>query len=137
MTLAWLSNAKYIVVFDGNSTNASTAGVLTQAHLNAVKQFWNYTQTNTRSSESPADAAYVLPADYGYGFRSPSDTIWGLWNADTLSAYVWEEANTQLATYGNKLDIVYESRIDSQSITLPYKTLIFWNGTTIQNSSAP
>ena len=136
MTFAWQSGAKYIVVFDGNSTDASTSGVLTQAHFDAMKQFWSYTKTNPQSGEFPADTAYVLPADYGYGFRSSSDTIWGLWNADALSANVWNTANSLLATYGNKLDIVYETRIGSQPIALPYKTLIFWMGTTVQNSSA-
>ena len=135
MAFAWQSDAKYIIVFDGNSTNAATSGVLTQAHLNAMKQFWSYSQTNTRSGEYLADTAYVLPADYGYGFRSSNDTIWGLWSADTLSAEVWSQANSLLATYGNKLDIVYATRIDSEPITLPYKTLIFWNGTIVQNNS--
>ena len=137
MTFAWQSGAKYIVVFDGNSTEATPYGVLTQAHLDAMKQFWNYTKTNTRSGEYPADTTYVLPADYGYGFRSSSDTIWGLWNADALSAEVWNNANSLLATYGNNLDIVYATRLDSEPIALPYKTLIFWNGTTIQSSSIP
>jgi hypothetical protein len=137
MTFAWQSGAKYIVVFDGNSTEATPYGVLTQAHLDAMKQFWNYTKTNTRSGEYPADTAYVLPADYGYGFRNSNDTIWGLWNADALSAEVWSNANSLLATYGSNLDIVYAIRIDSQPIALPYKTLIFWNGTTIQSSSTP
>ncbi len=137
MTFAWQSGAKYIVVFDGNSTVTSAYGVLTQAHLDVMKQFWNYTKTNIRSGEYPADTAYVLPADYGFGFRSSSDTIWGLWNADALSAEVWNNANSLLATYGNNLDIVYETRIGSQPIALPYKTLIFWNGTIIQSSSTP
>ena len=135
MTFAWQSGAKYIVVFDGNSTEATPYGVLMPSHLNAMKQFWNYTKTNTRSEEYPADTAYVLPANYGYGFRGPSDTIWGLWNADALSAKVWNDANSLLATYGNNLDIVYETRLDSEAVALPYKTLIFWNGTTIQNNS--
>jgi len=137
LKFAWQSGAKYIIIFDGNSTDASTSGVLTQAHLNAMEQFWNYTRTNVRSNQYPAETAYVLPADYGYGFRSSSDTILGFWNADLLSVEVWSNANSLLTTYGNNLDIVYASRIDSQSITLPYKTLIFWNGTTIQRSSTP
>jgi hypothetical protein len=137
MTFAWQSGAKYIVVFDGNSTDASSNGVLTQAHIDAMKQFWNYTKTNTRSDEYPADMAYVLPADYGFGLRSSSDTIWGLWNADALSTKVWNDANSLLATYGNNLDIIYETRIDHQPIALPYKTLIFWNSTTIQSSLGP
>jgi len=137
MMYAWQSEAKYIIVFDGNSTNAATSGVLTSQHIDEMKQFWNYTKTNTRSSVYPADTAYVLPADYGYGFRSASDAIWGLWNSDALSPLVWNNATNLLATYGNKLDIVYTTRIDSEPIALPYKTLIFWNGTTIQNSSTP
>jgi hypothetical protein len=137
MTFAWQSGAKYIVVFDGNSTQATPYGVLTQAHLDAMKQFWNNAKTSTRSVEYPADTAYVLPADYGYGFRGSSDTIWGLWNSDALSAKVWNDANSLLATYGNNLDIVYATRIDSQPITLPYKTLIFWNSTIIQSGLTP
>ena len=137
MTVAWQSDAKYIIVFDGNSTDAATSGVLTGLYIDKMEQFWNYTKTNSQSSEYPADTAYVLPSDYGYGFRSANDTIWGLWNADALSPVVWNTANSLLATYGNKLDIVYATRIDSEPITLPYKTLIFWNGTTIQNSSPP
>ncbi len=30
------------------------------------------------------------------------------------------------------IDIVYENRIDSQPINLPYNKLIYWNGTVIQ-----
>ena len=131
MTFAWQSGAKYIIIFDGNATTTSAYGVLTHAHLDAMQQFWNYSKTSKPSEEYPADTAYVLPADYGFGFRSPTDTIWGLWNADLLTANVWYTANSLLATYGNNLDIVYATKIDSEPITLPYKTLIFWNGTTI------
>ena len=132
MTVAWRSGAKYIIVFDGNSTDASTSGALTQAHLDEMKLFWNYTKTNKQGIEYSAVAAYVIPADYGCAFRGSSDTIWGLWNADTLSTTLLNTANSLLATYGNNLDIVYQNRVDSQPIALPYKTLIFWNGTTIQ-----
>jgi hypothetical protein len=135
MTFAWQSDAKYIIVFDGNATDASTSGVLTLAHIDAMEQFWNYTKTNTRSNEYPTDTAYVLPADDGFGFRNPSDTIWGLWNADALSPVVWNSANSLLASYGNNLDIVYDAKLDSEPVTLLYKTLIFWNGTTTQNNS--
>jgi len=137
MTFAWQSDAKYIIVFDGNATDASNSGVLTQAHIDAMEQFWNYTKTNTRSNEYPANTAYVLPADYGFGFRNPSDTIWGLWNADALSPAVWNNANSLLASYGNNLDIVFDAKLDSEPVTLPYEALIFWNGTTIQNNSKP
>jgi len=130
MTAAWHSGAKYIVVFDGNST--TPYGVLAQEHFDAMKQFWDYTKANPRSQDYTATIAYVLPRDYGYGMRSPSDKIWGLWDADELSAKIWNDTNDLLATYGNNLDIIYETRIDNEPITLPYNRLIFWNGTTIE-----
>jgi hypothetical protein len=132
MITAWNSGATYIVAFDGNSTAPN--GVLTTDHFNAIKQFGEYTKTNPRTEKYPADTAYVLPQDYGYGLRGPSDKIWGLWNADTLAPKIWNDVNNLLATYDNKIDIVYEKRIDGQPVTLPYKTLIFWNGTTTQNN---
>jgi hypothetical protein len=73
--------------------------------------------------------AYVLPEDYGYGFRGPNDQIWGLWGPDELSLMVWNDANSLLTSYGAKLDLIY------QTIELgeaqQYEKLIFWNGTTI------
>jgi hypothetical protein len=133
MTLAWENNAKYIVVFDGagpNGAATTTYGSLTTQHLNAMKNFWDYTKDHQQPHQDPAQTAYVLPEDYGCGFRGPNDTIWGLFPADSLSAEIWNESDSLLATYGMKLDIVYETRTDSIPINLPYKTLIFWNGTT-------
>ena len=49
-----------------------------------MKKFWNYMNTNHHMKGYQADTAYVLPKDYGYGFRGPNDTIWGLWHADEL-----------------------------------------------------
>jgi hypothetical protein len=137
MTFAWQSGAKYIIIFDGNATSTSSYGVLTHAHLDAMQEFWNNSKTSKPSEVYPANIAYVLPADYGYGFRSSIDTIWGLWNADALTANIWDTANSLLATYGNNLDIVYATRIDNELVALPYKTLIFWNGTTVQTSAEP
>ncbi len=74
--------------------------------------------------------AYVLPKDYGYGFRGPDDQIWGLWGPDELSPKVWNEANSLLTSYGTKLDLVYETTELGRE--QQYEKLIFWNGTTIQ-----
>ncbi len=134
MVLAYQNGAKYIVVFNspGNFTALTEYGILTPEHFDAMKKFWNYMNTNHNMKGYQADTAYVLPKDYGYGFRGPNDTLWGLWHADELSAKVWNDTNALLATYGLNLDIVYETRIDGQRINLPYDKLIFWNGTTIQ-----
>ena len=138
MVLAYTNDAKYIVVF--NSPDNHTApigpgiiGTLTKDHLNAMAKFWNYTKTNPRSEAYPADTAYVLPKDYGFGMRSANDTIWGLWSADNKSSTIWNDTNNLLSTYGDRLDIVYETRTDGEAIIFPYNHLIFWNGTNIQN----
>jgi hypothetical protein len=135
MVLAYDNGAKYIVAFNSPDINKPTTsyGILTQDHINSMKNFWNYYESHPRNGQYRAEAAYVLPTDYGYGFRGPNDVIWGLWPADNLSAKVWYDVNALLIQYPNNLDIVYETRIDSVQVALPYEKLIFWN-TTITNS---
>ena len=80
MVLAYDNGAKYICIFDTNSDY--TQEILTQEHLDAMKQFWQYTQNNPRNSFPSSDrVAYVLPQDCAFGFRGPNDKIWGLWEA--------------------------------------------------------
>jgi hypothetical protein len=134
LNYAYQSGAKYIVVFNtiGNLTNAGPYGILTTEHLQVMKNFWSEIKTNAKQENFPAKTAYVLPKDYGFGFRNPTDKIWGLWEADNQSAQIYKDATELLAQYGTNLDIVYETRIDNQPINLPYQKLIYWNGTTIQ-----
>jgi hypothetical protein len=133
MVLAYQNGAKYIIVFNafGNFTATTEYGTLTPEHFNAMEKFWNYVN-GASYTEFSAKTAYVLPRDYGYGFRGPNDKVWGLWEADVLSSKVWNDANNLLETYGKDLDIVYETKIGYEPITLPYDKLIFWNGTIIQ-----
>ena len=80
MILAWQNDAKYIVVFDTPAPNHSGAtpyGTLTTEHLNAMKTLWNHIKEHKHPMQYPAQTAYVLPKDHGYGFRRPNDTIWG------------------------------------------------------------
>jgi hypothetical protein len=134
MILAYDSGASYVVVFNSPDVqNATTPlGTLTTEHLDAMRRFWDYAKTNPRSTVDPANTAYVLPRDYGYGMRRPDDTIWGLWSADELSPKIWNDTTALLAEYGSRLDIVYETRLGSQVINLPYNRLIFWNGTIVE-----
>jgi hypothetical protein len=134
MTMAYKNGARYIIVFNSPYPQNSTTplGILTNDHIDAIKQFWNHTKTNPRDGMYPAETAYVLPKDYGFGMRGPNDTIWGLWPADELAPKIWNDTNNLLSQYGINLDIVYETRIDNQPIDLPYSKLIFWNGTIIQ-----
>jgi len=130
MILAYNNGAKYIIVFN-YPTNQTEFGLFTQGHLDAIEDFWNYIQKN-RQPKQNVEVAYVLPKDYGFGFRKPEDSIWGLWGPDDLSPKIWNDANRLLETYDSKMDIIYETA--SQSILKGYKKLFFWNGTTLINS---
>ena len=134
MVLAYQNDATYIIIFNSpeNRTAPTSLGTLTADHLDAMKRFWNFSIANPRNGGYPADIAYVLPKDYGFGLRAANDTIWGLWPADNNSTAVWSETNNLLSKYGNRLDVIYETKTDGEAITLPYNQLIFWNGTTIQ-----
>jgi hypothetical protein len=134
MVLAYRNGAKYIIVFDspGNNTATTEYGILNQWHLLAMRLFWTYTQLSPTPQEYPADTAYVLPKDYGYGFRGPSDRIWGYFPADALSPVIWNASNSLIREYGINLDIVYETKIDDVPINLPYEKLIYWNGTVLE-----
>ncbi len=134
MILAYDNGAKYIIVFNSPYPQNTTTplGILTNDHVDAMKRFWNFTKANPRDGMYPAKTAYVLPKDYGFGMRGPTDKIWGLWSADELSPQIWNDVNKYIAQYGMNFDIVYETRIDGKPIELPYNKLIYWNGTIIQ-----
>jgi hypothetical protein len=132
MTLAWQNGAKYIAVFNSPLNATGTQyGILTNEHLEAMKHFWNDIKDKAQPQNN-VENAYVLPRDYGYGFRGPSDTVWGLWPADDLAPQAWNKAFNLINTYGRNLDIVHETRIADVTTSLPYNTLTFWNGTIVQ-----
>jgi hypothetical protein len=123
LILAFENGAKYIVVLDTNRNY--TQGILEKEHLGALKQFWHYIQENPRQSGPVGDGvAYVLPKDYGYGFRGPNDKIWGLWEADSLSDGLCRAINNLLEDYGTKLDIIYDDGLQPGSM-YGYSKLIF------------
>ena len=51
---------------------------------------------------------------------------------DELSPVIWNATNSLIQKYGPELDIVYETKTENVPITLPYKKLIYWNGTVIE-----
>ena len=131
MVLAFQNGAKYIVVFNspGEFTPPTEYGTLTLEHFEAMKKFWSYINAEPPIEKYHANTAYVLPRDYGYGFRGPDDKIWGVWEADALSSQLWSDLNNLLAVYVLNLDVVYETQIADVPIDFPYDKLIFWNGT--------
>lgn len=127
LVVAYNNGAKYIVVFN-YPTNVTEFGILTREHLDSMRKFWNYVSTFPQSNQA-SKTAYVLPEDYGYGFRGPDDRIWGLWGPDELSPKVWNDTNSLLTSFDTKLDVVYETTELAKE--QQYEKLIYWNGTTI------
>jgi len=133
MVLAYENGAKYIIIFDSNENY--TQNVLQHDQLNAMKQFWQYTKDNPRTNNQASDrSAYVLPKDYGFGFRNPNDKIWGLWNADydadalNFTTGISMSVATLLQIFGPNLDIVYPT--EHQTIeSVGYQNVIYWNDT--------
>ena len=130
LVLAYENGAKYILIFDTNKNY--THGVLKEeGRLDALKRFWRYAIDNPRPSDPPSDRiAYVLPKDYGYGFRGPNDKIWGLWAAADYndSFKISTEVGNLIDKYQNRLDIIYDDGLEAGN-SYGYSELIFWNGT--------
>jgi len=67
LVLSYRAGAKYAVVFD--YPKVGQFGILNQTHLDKLKDFWNYVQSNPgEHGIDSAEVAYVVPADYGFGF---------------------------------------------------------------------
>lgn len=131
--LAYDNGARYILVFDSDANH--TENILQKEHLTAINQFWQYTKSHPRSNNIANDrGAYVLPKDYGYGFRGPGDKIiWGLWQADNSTYQLSNDVGNMLQEYGNKLDIIFDDGLDSTNISM-YNQITFWNGSALVHS---
>lgn len=135
LILAYNNGAKYILIFDSNK--AYTKTTLSDEHLKALKDFWQYIQTNPRKSTPISErVAFVLPRGYGYGFRGSNDNIWGLWDADALAVNLTRSIGGLLQEYGTKLDIIYDDGL------LPgnnngYSRLIYWNDPSLSALPTP
>jgi len=138
LVLGYNSGAKYAVVFDyalGVSPSAQQMepyqpyenGILRDEHFEALKNFWAYVQQNpSKHGSLKADAALVLPQDFGFGFRNAGDTVWGVFNSDVWSQTMWSDANSYLNQYGTHLDIVYDDPQFISAVKMDYATVIQW-----------
>ncbi|MCW4019443.1 MAG: hypothetical protein NWF00_12335 [Candidatus Bathyarchaeota archaeon] len=128
MVLAYQAGAKHVVVFSYPDLNKF--GILTEEHFEAMKEFWQYINKHPEDHGSQqATVAYVLPQDYGFGFRRANDTIRGLWTADDLVPKIWEDVNKLSVTHGLGFDIVYNDPEFHEFILAGYEKVIFWNET--------
>ena len=134
LVLAYHNGAKYAVIFDHPDTNYSDYGILAEkyGHFTALEDFWNYVHSNPdKHGTTKADVVYVLPENFGFGFRDDGDKIWGLWSADSdeRTAKIWSDVNQLIEEYGFRLDIVYSDPEFDDNLQQHYDKIFFWNQT--------
>ncbi|MGD9130174.1 MAG: hypothetical protein PVH73_01205 [Candidatus Bathyarchaeota archaeon] len=128
---AYHNGAKYAVIFDHPDLYPDY-GILTEEHFGNLTDFWNYVNSNPdKHGTIKAEVAYVLPENFGFGFRNPNDTIWGLWsgNTDERTAKIWNDVNQLIDEYGFSLDIVYSDPEFDDGLQRRYDKIFFWNET--------
>jgi hypothetical protein len=128
LSLAYSAGAKYAFVFSYPNTTAY--GTLTEDHFNALRNFWNTLQNvpDSFGSLNPK-VAYVVPADYGFGFRSRTDTIWGLFAPDSLSAKIFNDVEYLTEKHDSQVDILYDEPQQTARLLGKYNQVFYWNQT--------
>jgi len=131
LSLAYSSGAKYAFVF--SYPKIGEYGTLSdeQGHFDALKRFWDTLHSNPASfGSNKAQAAYIVPENYGFGFRNKNDHIWGLFPSDTLSTKIYDDVNnTLIPTYGARFDILYNEPQIIEPILKDYSKVFYWNQT--------
>jgi len=127
LALAYNSGAKYGIVF--TYPHITAYGTLTDEHFSALQRFWNTLKTNPDSlGKTQSEVAYIVPADYGFGFRSAEDTIWGQFPSDELSAKICSDTVALTGRYGAKLNILYDGPETASKLS-SYSTVYYYNQT--------
>jgi hypothetical protein len=128
LSQAYSSGAKYAVVF--SYPNITDYGTLTPEHFEALQNFWNNIhQTPGSFTPTKTQVAYVVPEDYGFGFRSPNDTIWGLFPPDSLSPKIYNDTVYLLSLYDSHLNIIYGDTEQIAPTLNSYTQIYYWNQT--------
>jgi hypothetical protein len=131
MVDSYQAGAQYIVLFDYPQLADNPYGALKDEHFAALENFWKNVVVNPQSpfGNVNAEAALVLPKDYGCGMNSIDDKIWGIWPADDNASAIWNISLALLSRYGLNLDIVY----DDANFPLQgnYTKVYWWNQTVV------
>jgi len=130
MRIAYESGAEYIVIFNYPTLEGNEYGIMLDEHFEALESFWNDVVKNPEvvHGSIEAEAALVLPKNYGWGMRHPDDRIWGWWGPDEKSPQIWTISRQLLSQYELLLDIVYED--PAFPVEDEYQQIYYWNHTT-------
>jgi hypothetical protein len=131
MRMAYEAGAKYVVIFNYPKIKDNPYGIMTDEHFEALERFWKDMMTVPNARPTPdsskAEAALVLPKNYGWGMRNPEDRIWGFWGPDEKSPRIWQLSRILLSQYGIHLDIVYDD--PAFPLAGNYTRIYYWNQT--------
>ena len=123
------AGAKYAVIFNYAENMTEPYGILQEEHFVALENFWNDAVQNPEVKQGSirGEAVLVLPKNYGWGLRSPDDTIWGIWNSDEKSEQIWNLISNLIEEYGFNLDIVFDD--PEFPVEDKYGQIFYWNQT--------
>ena len=129
MKTAYRAGAKYVIVFNYPTYPPDNLyGILADEHFEAMESFWKTIHSPQQGSleKVEAEAAFVLPKDYGWGMRRVDDNIWfPEWGSDNRSPLIWENMNELIERYGLNLDIIYDD--PSFGFEDKYVYIHFWD----------
>ena len=126
MATAYDAGAKYVIVF--SYPMIGPYGTLTEEHFGAIRRLNEYVSVNPQKDSSNTEKiAYVVPRDFGWGFRRENDTIWGIWDADGNATKIWRDTNDLTQKYGYNFDIIYDDTLTHYTWESYYDELIRWD----------
>jgi hypothetical protein len=130
MRTAYECGAEYFMIFNYPTLEGNPYGIMQDEHFEALEHFWNDVVKNPDvvHGSIEAEAALVLPKNYGWGMRHPEDRIWGWWGPDEKSDQIWTLSRQLLEQYGTQLDIVYDD--PEFPVQDMYPQIYYWNHTT-------
>ncbi len=132
---AYCNGATYALVFDYPNITVNGVvnpyGILTDDHFGNMSKFWSDIQNDKITfTPSPAEAIYILPKDYGFGFRTQQDSIWGFFPPDALTPKIWKDTQFLVAKYSYNLNIIYDDpKVVTDSTLRNYKVIYYYNQT--------
>jgi len=131
LNLAYSTGATYAIVFSYPIYPENNSyGILLEEHFQALQKFWNVLNNNPNSiAQNKATVAYVLPQDYGFGFRSYNDNIWGLFPPNNLTQKISADIHFLLAKYNSSLNVIYDDPKVIDSTLNSYQKVFYWNET--------
>lgn len=130
MRASYEAGAEYVVIFNYAKDMQGPYGILQDQHFDALKRFWNDVVQNpwVAHGGAKAEAAFVLPKNYGWGLRRVDDSVWGLWEPNATTQQAWPLLQDAVAKHDLRLDIVFDD--EAYPVTGKYGQIYFWNQTT-------